>query len=90
MLSADLTLAPFDLGVAEDFNMYSAPSDIEGIDVITVSIFRLDGSKGAWLRGNRRFVGKEKYDAYRDYYLSSSLFDCGSGNCICGYFLHEV
>lgn len=56
MLSADLTLAPFDLGVAEDFNMYSAPSDIEGIDVITVSIFRLDGSKGAWLRGNRRFV----------------------------------
>ncbi len=56
VLSADLTLAPFDLGVAEEFNMYSAPSDIEGIDVITVSITRLDGSKGAWLRGNRRFV----------------------------------
>ena len=56
ILSVDLTLAPFDLGVAEELKMYSAPSDIEGVDVVTVSIIRKDGSKGAWLRGNRRFV----------------------------------
>lgn len=56
MLSVDLTLAPFDLGVAESLKMYSAPSDIEGVDVVTVRIHRNDGSKGAWLRGNRRFV----------------------------------
>ena len=55
-LSSELTLAPFDLGVAEDFHMYSAPSDIEGVDVVTCTIIRRDGSKGAWLRGNRRFV----------------------------------
>lgn len=56
LLSVDLTLAPFDLGVAEELRMFSAPSDIEGVDVVTVSIQRKDGSKGAWLRGNRRFV----------------------------------
>ncbi len=56
MLSVDLTLAPFDLGVAEELSMYSAPSDIDGVDVVTVSILRRDGSKGAWLRGNQRFV----------------------------------
>ena len=58
MLTADFTLAPFDLGVAEEMSMYSAPSDIEGIDVVTVRIIRKDGSKGAWLRGNTRFVGE--------------------------------
>ena len=58
MLTADFTLAPFDLGVAEEMSMYSAPSDIEGIDVVTVRIIRKDGSKGAWLRGNNRFVGE--------------------------------
>ena len=58
MLTADFTLAPFDLGVAEEMSMYSAPSDIEGIDVVTVRIIRRDGSKGAWLRGNTRFVGE--------------------------------
>ena len=56
MLSVDLTLAPFDLGVAEELSMYSAPSDIDGVDVVTVNILRKDGSMGAWLRGNRRFV----------------------------------
>ncbi len=56
MLTVDLTLAPFDLGVAEELSMYSAPSDIDGVDVVTVSILRKDGSKGAWLRGNHRFV----------------------------------
>ncbi len=56
MLSVNLTLAPFDLGVAEELDMYSAPSEIEGVDVVTVNIIRKDGSKGAWLRGNRRFV----------------------------------
>ncbi len=58
MLTGDFTLAPFDLGVAEEMSMYSAPSDIEGIDVVTVHITRKDGSKGAWLRGNNRFVGE--------------------------------
>ncbi len=58
MLTVDLTLAPFDLGVAEELSMYSAPSDIDGVDVVTVSILRKDGSKGAWLRGNLRFVGE--------------------------------
>lgn len=56
LLSVNLTLAPFDLGVAEELKMYSAPSDIEGVDVVTMNILRKDGSRSAWLRGNRRFV----------------------------------
>lgn len=56
LLSVELTLAPFDLGVAEELKMYSAPSDIEGVDVVTMNILRKDGSRSAWLRGNRRFV----------------------------------
>ncbi len=56
VLTAKLALAPFDLGVSETLRMYSSPSEIEGIDVVTVEIRRDGGSDGNFMRANRRFV----------------------------------
>lgn len=56
IFSSELTLAPFDLGVSEIFKMYSASSDIPGIDVVTIEISKLDGATSAWIRANQRFV----------------------------------
>lgn len=56
-LAADLSLAPFDLGIFQDFRMSSQPSDIEGIQEVVISIRRRSGSPGSWLRSNRNFVG---------------------------------
>lgn len=55
-LEAKIALAPFDLGVAETFVMYSSPSEIGGIDVVTVEITREGGSDRNFMRANRRFV----------------------------------
>lgn len=55
-LRANLSLAPFDLGVAQAFSMFSRPSEIEGIDEIVVQLDKVSGTDGAWLRGNRVFV----------------------------------
>ncbi|MEG1979401.1 MAG: ABC transporter permease, partial [Victivallaceae bacterium] len=57
-LKAELTLAPFDLGVAETFCMYSTQSDIAGINVVAVDIEKLGGTNAAWLRANQRFVNE--------------------------------
>ncbi len=57
-LKAELTLAPFDLGVAETFCMYSTESDIAGINVVAVDIEKLGGTNAAWLRANQRFVNE--------------------------------
>ncbi|MBI5723370.1 MAG: M28 family peptidase [Planctomycetes bacterium] len=53
---ANVALAPFDLGVNQDFAMLSRPSDIEGIDEVRVLIFRLSGANGDWQRSNRMFI----------------------------------
>ena len=55
-IRANISLAPFDLGVMQKFSMHSRPSEIEGIDEIVVQLHRESGSTGAWLRGNRVFI----------------------------------
>lgn len=55
-LRAEITLAPFDLGVSQKFSMTSQPSEIAGVDEIIIDLEKLGGSDPAWLRGNRRFL----------------------------------
>ncbi|MHC4887129.1 MAG: FtsX-like permease family protein, partial [Planctomycetota bacterium] len=51
-----IALAPFDLGVSQDFTLRSQPSEIPGIDEVVVRLDRISGTEGAWLRGNRDFI----------------------------------
>jgi len=53
---ASVALAPFDLGVTQNFAMLSQPSDIEGIDEVRILIHRLSGAQGDWRRSNRVFI----------------------------------
>lgn len=55
-LRAQVSLAPFDLGVMQEFTMCSKASEIEGIDEVVVALKKVSGTHGAWLRGNRIFV----------------------------------
>ena len=55
-IRASVALAPFDLGVNEDFVLMSRPSDIEGIDEVRILIYRLSGAYGDWKRSNRVFI----------------------------------
>ncbi|MGF1483067.1 MAG: FtsX-like permease family protein [Opitutales bacterium] len=52
-LRARLALAPFDLGVTQDFRLYSAPSQIPGIDEVKIQITRLSGQPKDWARLNK-------------------------------------
>ncbi len=52
-LHSRLALAPFDLGVTQDFRLYSAPSPIPGIDEVKIQITRLSGQPKDWARLNK-------------------------------------
>jgi hypothetical protein len=54
-LRAELSLAPFDLGVNQAFLLTSGPSEIAGIDVVHVRVDRLSGQPNDWRRLNKRF-----------------------------------
>ncbi|MFP3937288.1 MAG: FtsX-like permease family protein [Phycisphaerae bacterium] len=53
---ATVALAPFDLGVNQDFALLSRPSEIEGIDEVRILIYRRSGAHGDWRRANRVFI----------------------------------
>jgi len=53
---ATVALAPFDLGVNQEFALLSQPSEIQGIDEVRIFIHRLSGAGGDWQRSNRVFV----------------------------------
>ncbi len=55
-LMAHVSLAPFDLGIAQDFTLLATPSEIPGIDEVTVRAMRVSGSIADWKRANRVFV----------------------------------
>jgi len=55
---ASVALAPFELGVTQDFAMLCRPSDIEGIDEVRILIRRLSGAHGDWRRSNRVFINE--------------------------------
>jgi hypothetical protein len=52
-LRARLMLAPFDLGVSQDFVLSSAPSEIAGIDEVRIRLRRASGQPKDWQRLNR-------------------------------------
>ena len=54
--SAEVALAPFDLGVNQRFALLSQPSEIEGIDEVRILIQRTSGADGDWRRSNRVFI----------------------------------
>jgi len=56
VLSAQVWLAPFDLGISQNFRLTSAPSGIEGIAEVHIRLERLTGSPGSWYRSNRVFL----------------------------------
>ena len=52
-LSAHLALAPFDLGVTQQFELRSAPSEIKGIDEVKIRLVRKSGQPKDWVRLNK-------------------------------------
>ena len=83
-LQAYLALAPFDLGVTQEFELRSAPSEIEGIDEVMIQLKRKSGQPGDWVRLNRnlfddlrrqfllwRSIPKEVMEQYREQTLMS-------------------
>jgi hypothetical protein len=55
-IEADVSLAPFDLGIFQKFRMYSSEFEIKGIDEVVVEITRQGGTPNAWIRSNRGFA----------------------------------
>ena len=55
-LEIEVALAPFDLGVTEHVKLTAIPSEIEGVDEVSVVITRKSGTRGDWLRANRVFL----------------------------------
>ena len=52
-LRSSLALAPFDLGVSQEFELRTTPSEIRGIDEVRVILERRSGQPGDWHRLNR-------------------------------------
>ncbi len=74
-----LALAPFDLGVTQDFELRSQPSEIEGIDEVLIVLERRSGQPKDWVRLNKvllddlrkqfliwRSLPAEVMESYRD------------------------
>jgi hypothetical protein len=55
-VKAHIALAPFDLGVTQDFELYSEPSEIEGIDEVRINIQRRSGLNSDWERLNKNLL----------------------------------
>ena len=55
-LTGRIWLAPFDLGVSQDIQLDTIPTDLEDVFSVTLTIFRVSGDVSNWKRINRRFV----------------------------------
>lgn len=55
-IEANVSLAPFDLGIFQKFRMYSSEFDIPGIDEVVVELKRIGGTPSSWIRSNRAFA----------------------------------
>ena len=55
-IEANISLAPFDLGIFQRFRMYSSEFEIEGIDEVVVELERIGGTPASWVRSNRAFA----------------------------------
>ena len=57
-IRAEVSLAPFDLGVYQHFALSAQDSDIEGIQEVVIELEKISGSPGVWVRGNRKFIAE--------------------------------
>ena len=57
-IEADISLAPFDLGIFQKFRMYSQEFEIKGIDEVVVDLRRIGGTPDSWVRSNRAFASE--------------------------------
>ena len=57
-IEANVSLAPFDLGIFQKFRMYSQEFEIKGIDEVVVDLTRIGGSPVSWQRSNRDFAAE--------------------------------
>ena len=55
-IEANVSLAPFDLGIFQRFRMYSSEFEIKGIDEVVVELERIGGTPASWVRSNRAFA----------------------------------
>lgn len=55
-IEAEVSLAPFDLGIFQKFRMYSSEFEIKGIDEVVVELQRIGGTPSSWYRSNRAFA----------------------------------
>lgn len=55
-IEANVSLAPFDLGIFQKFRMYSSEFEIKGIDEVVVELKRIGGTPSSWYRSNRAFA----------------------------------
>ncbi|MEM8739610.1 MAG: hypothetical protein AAGG38_14200, partial [Planctomycetota bacterium] len=55
-LSAEVALAPFDLGVTQRLTLTGVASDIPGVDEVAIHLTRRSGTRGDWVRANRVFI----------------------------------
>lgn len=56
VLKASVWLQPFDQGVSQTFELRTRPSDIEGIDEVTLAMRRQSGPPVIWQRSNKVFI----------------------------------
>ncbi|MBD3321041.1 MAG: FtsX-like permease family protein, partial [Chitinivibrionales bacterium] len=56
VLTAHCALAPFDLGISQDFSLEATPSEIEGIDEISIRAVHRSGAIADWVRSNKVFL----------------------------------
>jgi hypothetical protein len=57
-ISANISLAPFDLGIFQTFRMYSKEFEIKGIEEVVVELKRESGTPHSWIRSNRAFAAE--------------------------------
>ena len=57
-ISANISLAPFDLGIFQTFRMYSKEFNIKGIEEVVVELGRISGTPQSWIRSNRSFAAE--------------------------------
>ena len=83
-ITSFITLAPFDLGVSQKFELQSVPSEIAGINEIVIRLERASGQPKDWQRLNKVFlddlrqqfliwrsIDKEIMETYRSRTLTS-------------------
>lgn len=57
-IEAEISLAPFDLGIFQKFKMYSSEFEIAGINEVVVELERVGGTPSSWIRSNRNFAAE--------------------------------